>query len=94
MGIGYAKDMKAVKRHPALPIGRTAKVAFEIDALRARCSEAARLLISDEPVDGVQVEEAARLDEALARAHAILKSIVANIMLSRIARQRRRSKAR
>jgi hypothetical protein len=90
----HAKDMKAVKRQLALPLGRTAKVAFEFDALRGRCSQAARSLISNEPVDGVQVEECARLDEALRRAHSILKLVVANVMLSRITRQRRRSRTK
>jgi hypothetical protein len=77
-------------RNVKLPIGRTAKLVFEIDALRAECSRAAQIMLSQNPMDGQEFEECARLDDALAQAHNILKGNLRNIMLSRI---RRHSKA-
>ncbi len=72
-----------------LPIGRTAKLIFEIDALRAQCSEAAQIMLSQNPVNGEEFEECARLDDALARAHNLLKADIRRIMLSRINRHTR-----
>ena len=72
-----------------LPIGRAARVAFEIDAMRAECSKAAQILLAKEQFDEVEFDECARLDEALGRTHAILKASVRGIMLSRIRRKSR-----
>ena len=78
-------------KHAALPIGRTARIAFEIDAMRAGCSEAARFLLRKHSVDELELEECALLDDALARANRLLKHTVRDIMLSRL---RRRSKVK
>ncbi len=86
--------MKPTKCQPALPIAHTARIAFELDTLRARCSEAAQILLSEQPVEEAELEECARLDEALARAHAVLKSIIAQVLLSRIRRRSRRSRTK
>ncbi len=75
--------------HVKLPIGRTAKLVFEIDALRAQCSRAAQVLLSQNPVDGAEFEECARLDDALAQAHNLLKANIRSLMLSRISRHSR-----
>ena len=87
-------DVKKTKRHAPLPIGRTARVAFEIDAMRSECCKAAQLLLSKNKLDEVEFEECARLDEALARAQGILKAAVKNIMLSRIHRRSRTGRKR
>jgi len=79
--------------HVKLPIGRTAKLVFEIDALRAQCSHAADVLLSQNPVDGEEFEECARLDDALAQAHNLLKANLRRIMLSRISRHSRAEQA-
>jgi hypothetical protein len=79
-------------RNVKLPIGRTAKLVFEIDALRAQCSKAAQVMLSQNPMDGMEFEECARLDDALAEAHRILKGNLRNIMLSRISRHSRAEK--
>ena len=76
-------------RNVKLPIGRTAKLVFEIDALRAECSRAAQTMLSQNPMDGMEFEECARLDDALAEAHNILKGNLRKIMLSRISRHSR-----
>src|SRR5260221_6662830 len=69
MQFGKVKKLKSTKGHTTLPIGPTARVAFEIDAARAACCRVAELLLSREPVNHAELEECARLDEALARAH-------------------------
>ena len=74
------------QRHVKLPIGKAAKIVFDIDALRAQCSEAAQLLLSQSSVDGLEFEECAMLDDALAQAHNLLKGTIRRIMLSRIKR--------
>ena len=73
-------------RHVKLPIGKAAKIVFDIDALRAQCSQAAQLMLSQSFVDGLEFEECAMLDDALAHAHNILKGSIRRIMLSRIKR--------
>lgn len=79
--------MKTTKRQAALPIGRTARIAYEIDAMRAACSKAAQLLVARQPLDELELEECARLDEGLARAHRILKATVRGVMMSRLDRR-------
>lgn len=74
-----------------MPIGRAARIAYEIEAMRGACCKAAQIAAERKDVDMEELDEAARLDEALAEAHRILKGTVRNVMLSRI---HRRSKAR
>jgi len=71
-----------------------AKLAFQIDAMRAGCSRAARALVRKEPFDEAELEDCAQLDEALAKAHRQLKAAVRNIMLERISRCSRKSRLR
>ncbi len=87
--ICHVKGVRLKKNHAALPIGRTARIAFEIDAMRAACSKAATVLIKEKVLDEQELEECARLDDALAKAHLLLKHTVRNIMLSRIDRRSR-----
>lgn len=89
----HAGHVRSTKRQPALPIGRTARLAFEIDTLRAGCSKAAEALMNKKPLDEVELEDCARLDDALAEAQLVLKRAVRNIMLCRINRRSRRSRA-
>jgi hypothetical protein len=86
--------VKTNKRQPQLPIGRTARFAFDLDAIRADCSEAANQICQKKKLDEVELEECARLDDALAEAQRVLKTVVRNIMLSRINRRSRRTRAR
>src|SRR5215831_13357658 len=64
-----------------IPIGKTVRVVFELDELRAECSKAARQMLSRNPMDGNEFEECARLDDALAEAHALLKARLRAIMI-------------
>ncbi len=57
--------------------------------MRAACSKAAQALLSKKTLDEVELEECARLDDALAYAHRILKCAVRNVMLSRLNRRSR-----
>jgi hypothetical protein len=79
--------VRSTKQNAAsLPIGRTARTAYELDSLRANCSKAASLILSNTTPDEAELEECARLDEALAHAQRILKAAVRDIMLSRLSR--------
>lgn len=72
-----------------LPIGRAAQVAFQIEAMRAECCAAASLLSNGKTLDEAELEECARLDDALAEAQRLLKSTVAEVMITRLRRRSR-----
>jgi hypothetical protein len=72
-----------------IPIGRAAQVAFQIEALRAECCAAAHLLANEKPLNEAELDECARLDDALAESQRILKSTVAGVMISRLKRRSR-----
>jgi hypothetical protein len=70
-----------------LPIGRVAQMAFQIDAMRAECCAAAHLLANETPLNEAELDECARLDDALSEAQKVLKSTVAGVMISRLKRR-------
>ena len=72
-----------------LPIGRMARLVFEIEAIRGDCCDAAKELLAQESVDEIELEECARIDDALLKAHSFLKAQLRTIMLSRIRRNTR-----
>lgn len=59
--------------------------------MRADCCKAAELLMNGKPLDEAELDECARLDDALAQAQALLKRTVGQIIMSRL---KRRSRAR
>jgi hypothetical protein len=81
--------VKVSKPKVILPIGRVAQAAFQIEAMRAECCAAAHLLASENPLNEAELEECARLDDALAEAQRGLKSTVASVMISRLKRRSR-----
>jgi len=81
--------VRSSKRHAPLPIGRTARIAYEIDSARLACCKAAQSLVDKKSLDEAELEECARLDDALARAQRLLKKTVREIMLSRLNRRSR-----
>ena len=81
--------MRSSKRHAPLPIGRTARIAYEIDSVRLACSKTAQSLVDKRTLDEAELEECARLDDALAQAQRLLKKTVREIMLSRLNRRSR-----
>jgi hypothetical protein len=81
--------VRSNKRHATLPIGRTARIAYEIDTLRSACSKAAQEVINRKPLDETELEECARLDDALAQVQLLLKRIVRQVMISRLSRRSR-----
>jgi hypothetical protein len=85
----HSKRVRSPKRHEGLPIGRTARIAYEIDAMRAACSKTAQALLAKDPPDEAELEECARLDEGLAQAYRMLKATVRNVMISRLNRRSR-----
>jgi hypothetical protein len=78
--------VRQTQQHVKLPIGRTARIVFELDSMRAECSRAAQEMLAQADMDGNEFEECAWLDDALAQAHRLLKAHLRNIMLSRISR--------
>ena len=87
--IRQPKDVRSNKRHATLPIGRTARIAYEMDALRLACSKTAQQLVNKRPLDETELEECARLDDALAQAQLLLKRTVRQVMISRLNRRSR-----
>jgi hypothetical protein len=81
--------MKTNRKKIPLPLGRTALLAFQINSLRDQCCEAAEKIIRLKPVDEAELEECARLDDALAEAQRILKSTVFRVTYSRLKRRSR-----
>jgi hypothetical protein len=79
--------MKAKKRQVSLPIGRTALLAFQMNSLRDECCEAAEKMLEQMPLNEAELEECARLDDALAEAQQVLKTAVGRIALSRLRRR-------
>jgi hypothetical protein len=88
-GLGNVEDVRSTKNNAALPIGKTAKMAYELDSLRTGCSRAAAALVKQSDFDEAELDECARLDDALALAQRILKAAVRNVMLSRLSRNSR-----
>jgi hypothetical protein len=79
--------MKKNKQKISLPIGRTALLAFQMNSLRDECCEAADKILKQKPLNEAELEECARLDDALAAAQQVLKSAVARIAYSRLKRR-------
>ena len=81
--------MKTKKSKVTLPLGRTGLLAFQINLLREECCKAADKLVQEKTIDEHELEECARLDDALAEAQQVLKSAVARIAYSRLKRRSR-----
>jgi len=79
--------MKSKKQKISLPIGRTALLAFQINSLRDECCEAAEKMLRQQPVNEAELDECARLDDALAEAQRMLKAAVGCIAFSRLKRR-------
>ena len=76
--------MKARKQRICLPLGRTALIALQLNSLRDECCEAAGRLRRRKDIDEAELDECARLDDALAEAQRVLKFAVAGIANSRL----------
>jgi hypothetical protein len=86
---GNVHRVRVNKSKVILPIGRAAQVAFQIEAMRAECCAAAHLLTSEKNLNEAELEECACLDDALAQAQRLLKTTVADVMISRLKRRSR-----
>jgi hypothetical protein len=75
--------MKSPERSFGLPLDYAAELVMEIHLMRGECSEAARDLMENAPLDETALEECAVLDDALDRAYAILKAAISGIKLQR-----------
>lgn len=74
-----------------LPLEYAAQIVFELHSMRRECSEFASRLMSQRPLNDQGLEECARLDDALARAHGVLQHALDAIRTSRN-KPRRRNK--
>ncbi|HWD93171.1 MAG TPA: hypothetical protein VG938_12575 [Verrucomicrobiae bacterium] len=79
--------MKSKKQKISLPIGRTALLAFQLNSLRDECCNAAEKILKEMPLNEAELDECARLDDALAEAQRILKVVVGQIAFSRLKRR-------
>jgi len=77
------------KSKAALPIGRAARIACQIQAMRIQCCKAAQEIADRAPLNEAELEECARLDDSLADAQRLLKFTVKSIILSRLRRKSR-----
>lgn len=81
--------MNAKKQRTPLPLGRAALLALQLNSLRDECCEAAEKLCRQKKINESELDECARLDDALAEAQRVLKSAVASIAESRLRRRSR-----
>jgi hypothetical protein len=79
--------MKTKKTKNSLPVGRAGLLAFQINLLRDECCETAEKLMQQKQINDEELDECARLDDALAEAQRVLKSAVARIAYSRLKRR-------
>ncbi len=78
--------MKSPEQRATLPLDYATELAMELHLMRGECSDAAKELIQESPLDQIGLEECAVLDEALARAQRHLKGAVDTIRQLRAAR--------
>lgn len=57
--------------------------------MRAGCCKAAAALMKKQPLNEAELQECVMLDDALAKAHRLLKSAVRDVMISRLSRRSR-----
>ena len=80
------RPMKSPDEAVALPLDYAAELAVEMQLMRAECCEAAHGLLQEGIPDEIGLEECAVLDEALAKAQALLNSAVGTIRRGRTGR--------
>ena len=64
-------------------------MAFQVNVLRSQCCEAAQRLMACKDLNEAELEECARLDDALAEAQRVLKRAVSGVIISRLKRRSR-----
>jgi hypothetical protein len=68
--------MSKPKKPMMLPLEYTAQIVFELHSIRRECSQFASRLMRQRPLNERGLEECARLDDALASAHCVLRHAV------------------
>jgi hypothetical protein len=66
-----------------LPLEYAAQLVFELHSMRRECSEFASHLLTQQNVNDHDLEECARLDDALARASQVLGDALDRIRIER-----------
>ena len=70
-----------------LPLEYAAQIVFELHSMRRECSEFASHLLSQPTTTERDVEECARLDDALAHASQVLRAALDGIQVNRHKKQ-------
>jgi len=83
--------MNQPDRPITLPLEYVAQIVFELHSMRRECSELGFRLMNRNPVSEQVLEECAQLDDALARAHGVLREALDGIKNSQ---ERRNSRDR
>jgi hypothetical protein len=78
--------MNQPNRPITLPLEYVAQIVFELDSMRRECSELGFFLMTRNPVSENVLEECAQLDDALARAHGVLREALDGIKTSQARR--------
>jgi hypothetical protein len=68
----------------ALPVDYATEIAIEMHLMRSECIDAARALMTQTQPDEAALENCARLDDALAKAHAILQAALQRVKPTRV----------
>ena len=79
----YSWRMSRPVNSITLPLEYAAQLVFELHSMRRECSEFASHLLSQQSVNERDLEECARLDDALARASQVLRHALDRIQLER-----------
>jgi len=77
------RSMNSPENSATLPLEYAAELAFELHLLRGECGDVARNIINQENPDEAALEQCARLEDALAKAHSILGMTLHQIKLLR-----------
>lgn len=78
--------MKTPNQPVALPLDYVAQIIFELYSMRGECSDVAKHLMRQRPLDERHLDECARLDDALGQAYGVLQGAVDTIKASRAKR--------
>jgi hypothetical protein len=79
--------MSKPKNSISLPLEYAAQLVFELHSMRRECSEFASHLLTQENADERDLEDCARLDDALARASQVLRDALHGIRIERTKRR-------
>jgi hypothetical protein len=72
--------MKKLIENAQLPLGQTARLILELDALRYECCKRTQVILASETPDHTELQYVTALHDALREAHRVLDSITLDIL--------------